>query len=311
MTLKDIINLWIPEKKRQVKTSSFGLYMFTCREVLIPALGDIEVKDIDKFRVRSFAYKELETKANHTVRDILMVLKMLMKFAAEECDEKIPSLEWKITYPSANLEKSGIERYSQKQMKAILDYIFENPGNVALGVAIALTTGIRIGELCALRFSDIDLEKGVIHISKTMERIPLLDGLEPSSGKKTEVAEGLPKTKSSCRDVPIMPKLKKMLKDFSRIAKPEYYVNTGKSVFCEPRTYRKMAASLIKAAGVTPLKFHALRHTFATTLIENKVDAKTVSSILGHSNVAITLNLYVHPSDDAKAKAVNKGLNFL
>ncbi len=312
MKLKEVIGLWMPEKKRQVKESTFAAYCLTCSRILIPAFGEKEVGEIDKIAVRSFAYRELESKSPKTVKDTLIVLKMLMKFAADELEQAIPSVEWRITWPSANLEDHKLERYSPKQMKKILDYLMENPGNAALGVLIALTTGVRIGELCALRFSDVDFDKGVIHITKTVERIARLTGMESDSKMTTAVIESTPKTKNSLRDVPIPSKLKKMLKAFAAISKPEYYINSGSVRCCEPRIFRNHAASLIEAAGVTPvLKFHALRHTFATTLIENNIDAKTVSSILGHSDVSVTLNLYVHPSDEAKASAVSKGLRGL
>lgn len=312
MTLKEVIDLWMPEKKRQVKESTFSAYCLTCSRILIPAFGEKEVGEIDKIAVRSFAYRELESKSPKTVKDILIVLKMLMKFAADELDEVIPSVEWKIVWPSANLENHKIERYSPKQMKTILDYLMENPSNVALGMLIALTTGVRIGELCALRFSDVDFDKGVIHITKTVMRIARISDMERDSKITTALIESFPKTKQSRRDVPITPKLRKILKAFSAVSKPEYYINSGKTRCCEPRVFRAQAARVIEAAGVSPvLKFHALRHTFATTLIEANVDPKTVSSILGHSDVSITLNLYVHPSDEAKASAVNKGLRGL
>lgn len=312
MKLKEVIDLWLPEKKRQVKESTFAAYCLTCSRIFIPAFGDMEISSIDKIAVRTFAYRELETKSPKTVKDMLIVLKMLMKFAAEELEQEIPSVEWRITWPSANLEDHKVERYSPKQMKMILDYLIENPSNAALGVLIALATGMRIGELCALRFSDVDFDKGVIHITKTVERIAKLSGMESNSKMETKLIESTPKTKNSRRDVPITPKLKKMLKAFSAVSKPEYYISSGSIHCCEPRTFRNQAARLIEASGVSPvLKFHALRHTFASTLIENHIDPKTVSSILGHSDVSITLNLYVHPSDKVKADAISKGLRGL
>lgn len=240
MKLKEVIDLWLPEKKRQVKESTFSAYSLTCSRILIPTFGEMEVSSIDKIAVRTFAYRELETKSAKTVKDILIVLKMLMNFAAEELDQSIPSLTWKIVWPSSNLDN---------------------------------------------------------HSNSKIE---------------TRLIESTPKTKNSRRDVPIIPKLKKMLKAFSAISKPEYFINSGNIRCCEPRVFRNQAARLVEASGVSPvLKFHALRHTFASTLIENHIDPKTVSAILGHSNVAITLNLYVHPSDQAKADAISKGLRGL
>lgn len=312
MTLKEVIEIWIPEKKRLVKESSFSAYCLICSRVLIPAFGVKEVQIIDKIAVRAFVYRELEAKSAKTVKDELIVLKMLLEFAADELNQVIPSTKWKIVWPTANLESRKIERYSPSQLKTIIDYLINNPSNASLGLLIALTTGVRIGELCALRFSDVDFNNGVIHITKTVERIARITRLDCDSKLSTKLIESTPKTKNSRRDVPTTPKLKKLLKDFAKVSKPEHYINTGTIRCCEPRVFRNKAARLIESAGVTPvLKFHALRHTFASTLIENNVDAKTVSSILGHANVSITLNLYVHPSDQAKSTAVSKGFKRL
>ena len=125
MKLKEVIGLWMPEKKRQVKESTFAAYCLTCSRILIPAFGEKEVGEIDKIAVRSFAYRELESKSPKTVKDTLIVLKMLMKFAADELEQAIPSVEWRITWPSANLEDHKVERYSPKQMKMILDYLMD------------------------------------------------------------------------------------------------------------------------------------------------------------------------------------------
>lgn len=312
MRLREVIEVWMPEKKRQIKESSFAMYCGICRHDIVPVFGDMEVGEIDKFAVRKFAYRELETKSIKTVKGSLMVLKLLLKYAAEELDQKIPSLEWKIVWPTVNLEKHGISRYTPRQMKTILDYLMENPSNASLGVMIALTTGARIGEVCALRFSDVDFDKNVIHITKTLQRIYMFEGMDTESGRGTKLFEGMPKTRNSGRDVPILPKLRKILKAFAAVARPDYYVASGKTSCCEPRLLRVKYKKMITKAGVSPvLTFHALRHTFASTLIENNIDPKTVSSILGHSDVGITLNLYVHPSDAAKASAINKGLKGL
>lgn len=312
MKLKEVIEFWAPSKKRQVKESTFAAYIVICSRTLIPAFGDMDVSLIDKTAVRSFAYRELESKAPKTVKDSLIVLKMLMNFAAEELDQSIPSLEWKIVWPSSNLENHKVERYSQAQVKRIINHLMENPGNMSLAVLIAITTGIRLGELCALRFSDVDFDKGVIHITKTLERVGIPSEMTSNSKIMTKIIESTPKTKNSRRDVPIVSKLRKLLKGFSDLSKPDYFISSGTARYCEPRYLRDKAKQLIEAAGISPvLKFHALRHTFASTLIENNIDPKTVSSILGHANVAITLNLYVHPSDKVKAEAVGKGLKGL
>ena len=123
---------------------------------------------------------------------------------------------------------------------------------------------------------------------------------------KTELMMSTPKTKSSQREIPIVPKLFKMMKDFAKISKPDYFVCSGTTTPLEPRTYRNYYMKKIEEIGLPRLKFHGLRHTFATQLIASKADVKTVSAILGHSDIATTLNTYVHPSRDDKKNALSK-----
>lgn len=309
MNLKEVIDIWLPEKKRQVKESSYSLYKHLCLKTLIPILGDMEIGTIDKFVVREFAYRELETKTAKTVKEYLMTLKMIMKYANEELAIAIPPLNWNIIWPSGNLDNNKIQRYSPRQIKMMIDYIADNPSYSTISLMIAITTGMRIGEICALKFSDIDFNKSVIHVTKTRQRIMRWDDYIEGATSRTKMIEEAPKTRSSRRDVPITPKLKKMLMAFYKISKPDFYISTGSKRGGDPHAYRTVARRIIEASGVSPvLNFHALRHTFATTLIENKIDPKTVSEILGHSDVSTTLDLYVHPSDSAKANAVRQGL---
>lgn len=310
MKIKEVAPLWAQEKKRQVKKSTFAAYMLTYSKRILPILGEVEVEEFDKFKAREFAYRLLEEISTKSARDIMIVVKMIVNYAGDEIGLKIHPTTWKIAWPTDNLNTQKIERYTPAQVKKILNYISDNPSNSSLGVLIAITTGMRIGEICALRFSDINFEKKTICVSKTLERIYNFD---PTGHKgKSEVIESVPKTKSSNREVPIIPMLLKLLKGYASVSKPDYFVNSGGPRFREPRIFREHAAEIVRKAGVSPvLKFHAFRHTFGTTMIENHIDPKTVSAILGHSDVSITLNLYVHPSEEAKASAVRKGLNKL
>ena len=167
---------------------------------------------------------------------------------------------------------------------------------------------MRIGEICALQYGDIDLERKVIKVSKTIERIYMLE----SGGqmRSTKVIIGEPKTISSRREIPIMKDIYPLVKKFAAIARPDYYVCTCSENYVEPRTFRNYYRHFIldKVGLKHCIKFHGLRHTFASTLIENKVEVKTVSSILGHSDVSTTLNVYVHPSEDTKRNAINAAL---
>ena len=171
-----------------------------------------------------------------------------------------------------------------------------------LGIYICLSTGLRIGEICALRWQDIDTESGVISIKQTIQRIYLIE----ESERRTELVLDTPKTKNSIRDIPMTRDLIKLLKPLKKVVNATYFVLTNESKPTEPRTYRNYYKLFLKDLGISDLKFHGLRHSFATRCIESKCDYKTVSVLLGHSNISTTLNLYVHPNMEQKKRCIEQ-----
>lgn len=303
MTIEDIYKNWIEVKKRQVKRSTLAAYQLIIINTLIPHYQDTDVITIDKREIVEFMYSLLdEGKSKKYCIDILIVLRMLLQYASEDFDISMHEFRFKMTWPSKNMdEKKKIECYTADEFKKIVNYALENPSPRNLGIMLAICTGMRIGELCALRWEDIDLTNRLIHVSRTIERIYNIENF------KTEVVISTPKTISSNRYIPILKEIFPLIKKFQAVSKPEYYVCTMSSSYSEPRTfrnyYRIFILSEVKLSHC--IKFHGLRHTFASTLIENKVDVKTVSTLLGHSDIQTTLNIYVHPSDGQKRNAVN------
>lgn len=167
---------------------------------------------------------------------------------------------------------------------------------------MCLTTGMRIGEICGLKWGDIDLEKGVIKVRRTIQRIYIVN----QSIRYTKIISDTPKTKNSIRDIPISSELSKTIKSLKKLVNDNYYVVTNDEKPTEPRTYRNYYKRFMKKLGINELKFHGLRHSFATRCIESKCDYKTVSVILGHSNISTTLNLYVHPNLEQKKKCIDQ-----
>lgn len=191
--------------------------------------------------------------------------------------------------------------------KKIISYIVDYPKPKRLGILIGLCTGMRIGEICGLRWENIDIGNKCIHVTHTIERILDIDT------KKSKVIESTPKTIESRRDIPIGRDLLGILKKFKACYNDGFYVITGDEKFCEPRTYRNYYRHLVlNEVGLDRcIKFHGLRHSFATRMIATRADMKTTSRILGHSDVSTTMNLYVHPSMDDKLDAVNKSMKNL
>ena len=184
----------------------------------------------------------------------------------------------------------------------MLDYIQSHFTFKNLGIYICLTGGLRIGEVCALQWKDVDIERGVLMIRKTVERVYILDGDQ----RHTELMIGHPKTMNSVREVPMTTELYRMLKPFRKVVNPDFYLLTNEPYPTEPRTYRNYYKRLMEKLGIPQIKFHGLRHSFATRCIESNCDYKTVSVILGHSSINTTLNLYVHPNTEQKKKCIDK-----
>ena len=164
-------------------------------------------------------------------------------------------------------------------------------------------SGLRIGELCALTWEDVDFENGVVRVEKTLQRVPMR-----SENNKTSVVITSPKSKTSVREIPIPAFVMDILKR-SRHS-DNCYILSGTNRPVEPRTMQNRFKAVLKECGIRSANFHLLRHTYATVCIESGFDAKTVSELLGHSNVNITLNRYVHSSMEMKKKCVD-GLNLV
>lgn len=297
-TIAQVINLWKTDKKQYVKRSSFSAYVLLIENHLSPAFGDKIA--IEEAEVQSFVFQKLEQGLSQkTIKDIIIVLKMVLKFGAK--NKWIEYLPFDIQFPT-NREKYDIEVLSRTNQKKVMAYIETHFTFRNMGVYICLSAGIRIGEVCALTWEDIDTDNGVINIRKTIQRIYLVE----DGDRKTELMLDTPKTKNSIRSIPLSRDLLRMLKPLKKIVNNSFFVLTNDAKPTEPRTYRSYYKNLMKELNMPNLKFHGLRHSFATRCIESKCDYKTVSVLLGHSNITTTLNLYVHPNLEQKKKCIDQ-----
>jgi integrase len=302
-TISEIVELWKADKKQYVKKSSYSAYVLLIENHLLPEFG--EKQNIEEAEVQAFVFQKLKQGLSHkTIKDILIVLKMVMKFGAKH--KWISYLPFDIQYPTER-EKQHIEVLSRSHQKKIMHYIQEHFTFRNLGVYICLSSGMRIGEICAITWDDIDADNGIIHVRRTIQRIYTIE----EGVRKTELILDTPKTKNSIREIPMSKDLLRMLKPIKKIVNNSFFVLTNEAKPTEPRTYRAYYKSLLKELEIPELKFHGLRHSFATRCIESKCDYKTVSVLLGHSNISTTLNLYVHPNMEQKKKAINQMLRGL
>ena len=297
-TFEEIVVLWQADKKQYVKRSTYSAYSLLVNNHLIPAFEG--VYDVTEEIVQSFVFTKLEQGLSQkSIKDILIVLKMILRFAVKhgfmqhrEIDVKFPT----------ERERQELEVLSRSSQKQIMEYVQSHFTFMNLGIYICLCAGLRIGEVCALVWDDIDVESGVINVSKTIQRIYVIEGGE----KHTEVIIDTPKSKNSIREIPIARDLLKMIKPLKKVMNGSFYVLTNSAQPTEPRTYRNYYKRLMKELDMPKLKFHGLRHSFATRCIESHCDYKTVSVLLGHSNISTTLNLYVHPNMEQKKKCVEQ-----
>jgi integrase len=294
----EIIDLWKADKKQYVKKSSYSAYILLLENHLLPAFGNKQ--SIEETDVQAFVFQKLkEGLSQKSIKDILIVLKMVLKFGAKNKLWEYSPFD--IQFPTER-EKQDIEVLSKTNQKKIMTYVQEHFTFKNLGVYICLSTGMRIGEICALTWEDIDTDTGIISVRQTLQRIYIMD----NDRKHTELVLDTPKTKNSIRDIPMTKDLLKMLKPMKKVVNNSFYVLTNDAKPTEPRTYRNYYKKLMEELNIPELKFHGLRHSFATRCIESNCDYKTVSVILGHSNINTTLNLYVHPNLEQKKKCIDQ-----
>ncbi len=303
-TFKEIALLWKADKKLYVKKSSFARYSLLLSNHLMPHFGPMT--DIDEEKVQAFVIDKMKAGLGRkSVRDMTIVLKMILKFGAKHklCDYS----HIDIRYPTQR-SKAEIKALDRNDQKIIMSYLSTHITPPNLGIFICLSAGLRIGEVCALKWEDIDIQGGVIQIRRTLQRIYVID----EGVRHTEIIIDTPKSRNSNRDIPMTEELMEIIRRKQSIV-PSHYILTDSPVPNEPRTYRNHYNKLMKQLGMPKLKFHGLRHSFATRCIESECDYKTVSVLLGHSNISTTLNLYVHPNMDQKKKCIeqmSRGLIF-
>ena len=276
---------------------------------ILPAIGETPLEEIDTRSLQALLNDQLAGGLSvKSVQDIIVVVKMILRYGAES--GYLPLRSYRLQYHTRNTgDAHRIETYSSAEQKAIIQYVTEHPSPKNVGILIALCTGMRIGEICALQWKNVDLENRVICVRQTMSRIYEIS----DQGRKTRIVFDRPKTADSNRDIPITSKLLPLLRKYRAVANDDYYVTSGEVRPIEPRTYRNYYRQLIlQEVGLDRcIKFHGLRHTFATRLVESGAETTAVSKIMGHSNVSITMNLYVHPTMATKAESINRSLKGL
>lgn len=302
MTFGALSENWLRTRHTSVKESTYIKYRNLLQHYILPRLGTIPVMQITVDILNQF-YDWLLTKGGwrqqgvspKTASDTFSIVRSVLRYARSQ---RIPvtCTGTEITMRSTHRQLRILSAGEQEQL---VRYLVTHQSERSLGILVCLYTGIRLGELCALRWEDISSREQTIYIHQTMQRLQT-----PAAGsRRTAVIITPPKSACSMRIIPIPPALRGMLEDYRT---ERGYLLTGTENYVEPRTMENYFKRMLQAAGLPNVNYHCLRHTFATRCVELGFDIKTLSEILGHANITITMNRYVHPTMQMKRENMDR-----
>lgn len=288
ITVKELAAEWLLVNQTRLKPSTCQRYQGFLKNHLEGGLGAMDALYVTTVTIHQFAAERLSSGlAPQTVNAILTLLHSILKYGHRQYQLPIPEIIY------LSVEKKEMRVLSQEEQKKLVDYLMQDLDACKLGILVALYTGLRVGELCALKWEDIS--KDSITIRRTMQR------LKKDSTDGTELHIGSPKTKTSLRTIPVPSFLQELIEPFRKPELAEcYFLATTPGEVIEPRAMQYRFRRYLKEAGIEKANFHALRHTFATRCVEAGFEIKSLSEVLGHANVQTTLNKYVHSSFDLK-----------
>lgn len=318
LKMHEAAGLWLRERSPFWKPTTYEVYRQISEKYIVPGLGDVKVREIgdevmERFQggLKSAGGRKL---SNNYQYYICSVVQRILLYARKRYDSviRIPAL------PVAKAKKSGITAPGDQALSVLEKHLLENmEQDTCLGIAIALYTGMRIGELCALRWEDIDMEEGVINVKSNMQRVKKFDGQKT----KTEIITLAPKTADSVRAIPISPVLYQLLQKHRLklyggkvpgsaggigVNRNGFVLTGVRKEWMDPRTLQYRFKRILRKCGISYFNFHKLRHAFATKCIAMGFDTKSLSEILGHSCIQVTLSLYVHPTIQQKKRLMEQ-----
>lgn len=289
-TFNEKIDKWLEYKKSTVKESTYSTYYAIASNKIRPLLGHYKINNLNKEIINSIIDKLSNSLSINTVHDMANILKQILKYnRMTDIDVKVPIKEHK-----------SISVFTPKDIKKLERFALTYDNRFVFGIILSLYTGIRIGELCALKKSNFDMNLMTLSINHTIIRVKNADGKQ-----KTKVICSAPKSKKSIRTIPIPDVLQSYLIHYLNEMNSDYYFLTNKTKAIEPRSYTNKYKKYLNYWGINHKKFHTTRHTFATKADETKMSTKALSEILGHSSASITQNLYIHPSLKYKRECIN------
>lgn len=293
---------WLKLKRSRVKESTYVKYYTTINNHLKPKFGNYLPQNLSTVVIEEFSYELLtsdEPLSPKTVKDILIVLSSVIKYIRKTSGLNLQDIE--IVYPKERQNEMRV--LTQDEQERFVSLLLCDIDDIKFGILLALLTGLRIGEICALRWGDISMENKAITVKETMQRLKIVD---KETETKTHIVVGDAKSDASIRMIPLNNTAYRLCEKMFVENKKAYVLTGNPYRYLEPRALQYRLRKYTDACGLNGVHFHTLRHTFATRCVEVGFELKSLSEILGHSSVTITLNRYVHSSFELKRSNMDK-----
>lgn len=290
----DVAKEWLKEVEKTRKLSTYMKYRQVYDNHIGKAFEGIPLSGVTEMLAKQKIHRKGESfssLSNSSQKSICCVLNGILSFASERCSVTIP----RIKKPASRAHDKSATAFTLEEQAKLFAALHRGMDRFKLAILLCLHTGLRLGELCALKWEDIDFKNNLLAVNRTVQRLHV-----EGRRSKTALWETPPKSESSRRKIPLPSEMVGLLSKFQD--GKEYIFGGDKPL--EPRTMQNHFKKTLREAGLPDNNFHALRHTFATNCVEGGADVKSLSEMLGHSDVGITLNRYVHPSMEAKRKCL-------
>ncbi len=297
MQYKDWLNEWLDYYVQpRTKQRTFEKYSKQINKHILPILGEYNMDDLTAVTLQKFVAALIDKGLSaNTVNGVITLLKTSLQRAVSV---GVARRQYSDFIVRPKTREKQVECFSKDEQKKIERYVFDKNKPKLLGIVFCLYTGLRIGELLALTWDDVDLQKGIICVSKSCH-----DSWE--NGGYVKVIDE-PKTESSMRIISFPKQLLSRLKELKKLTKNGYVIGGEHVHGTQVRSYQKTFETLLKKLKIPHKGFHSLRHTFATRALECGMDVKTLSEILGHKNPMVTLKRYAHSMLEHKAEMMNR-----
>ena len=300
-TICEVMEIWFKERSPYWKPTTYATYRSMADKYILPGIGNVHVRCMDEEMMEKFLSEIRGQKdlSNRYLRNLCSIIIRAMRYVKKKRHYEMEIPENAIR----PVRQKQVILPNEKELMVLERYLLQHAAedDTCMGILVAYYTGVRIGEICALTWEDIDLDEGLIFIRGNLQRVKAADGMKCN----TVILLQTPKTSTSLRTIPIPPVLLGVLKEH-KADKGSYVVKGKKKLWAEPRTLQYRFAKILEECGLKNFNFHMLRHAFATRCISRGFDVKSLSEILGHSNTQTTLNLYVHSDMQRKKELMEQ-----